>query len=95
MTLEECKKLKPGDLLQAGDAFVEGEDPDVEPWFGKVITFDHLHNNKWLYFKEKPGAPFHIGEIICKVNVESIDDENVPYDIGDMSLIFGGASYES
>ena len=89
MTLEECKKLKPGDLLRVGDTFFEGEDPDVKPWFGEIITFERFDGNKWIYFKEHPIAPFHREEIIEKISVESIDDESVPYDIGDISLIFG------
>ena len=91
MTKEAFYDMPKGTRLLAGSKFVEGEDPDVTPFFDKVITFDYFEKDKWVYFKELPTAPFHCGEIVCIAEDMDIDKDK-QYEPGDMGLIFGGVS---
>ena len=88
MIKEAFYDMSPGTKLLAGDRFVDGIDPNVQPYFGKIITFDYFKNDKWVYFQELPHAPFHYDEIECIA--ENIDiDKDKQYELGDVSLIFG------
>ena len=89
MTRDECAALLPGTKLIVGDRFLDGANPDIEKFFGQVITFDRFVNNKWVYFKEGGSSPFRYDEIVGVYNPPCIDDESIPYQSGDISLIFG------
>lgn len=89
MTVAECETIQPGTKLLVGDKILEGEDPDAEEWLGKVITFERFEDRRWVYFKEAKGTPFRYDEIIGVYNPSCIDDESIPYQSGDISLIFG------
>lgn len=88
MIKEAFYDMSPGTKLLAGNKFVDGIDPDVQPYFGKIITFDYFKNDKWVYFQELPHAPFHYDEIECIVG-DLFHDDDTQYETGDMSLIFG------
>lgn len=89
MTADECRELLPGTKLLIGNEILEGEDEDALGWLGKVVTFDRFDNGKWVYFEEDRNIPFRYDEIIGIYNPTCIDDEHVPYQSGDISLIFG------
>ena len=89
MTADECKALLPGTKLLIGNEILEGEDEDALEWLGKVVTFDRFEKGKWVYFKEDGNVPFRYDEIVGIYNPSCIDDENTPYQSGDISLIFG------
>lgn len=89
MTRAECAGLLPGTKLIVGDRFLDGADPDIEEFFGQVITFDRFVNNKWVYFKEGGDCPFRYDELVGVYNMPCIDDETIPYQSGDICLIFG------
>ena len=89
MTRGECAALLPGTKLLVGDKILEGEGEDAIDWLGKVITFSRFDGRKWVYFAEAKNIPFRYDEIIGVYNMPCIDDEAVPYQSGDISLIFG------
>lgn len=89
MTVEECNALLPGTKLLVGDKILEGDDEDAIEWLGKVITFSRFDKRKWVYFMEDENVPFRYDEIIGIYNPACIDDETVPYQAGDICLIFG------
>lgn len=89
MTVDECRALLPGTKLLVGHEILEGEDEDAVEWLGKVITFSRFANGKWVYFQEAENIPFRYDEIVGIYNPKCIDDETIPYQSGDISLIFG------
>lgn len=90
MTLDECRSLKPGVKLLIGDHFVEEECKEVEDYLGTVQVIERmdLRGTGWIYFENLP-QPFACSEIVCVYNDTVIDDEAIPYESGDMCLIFG------
>lgn len=91
MTKEAFRDLPIGTKLLVKSHFTEGNNSVIRKWLGKVITFDHTYDGKWIYFKEVLGQPFRFDEIEC-VAEELIIDADVQYELGDMSLIFGEVS---
>ena len=88
MTAAELTSIEPGTRILTADAFTDGEDDDLKPWLGKVVTLRSFDGFRWVYCEEMPDNPFNIREIIG-VCTESIDDESVEYETGDLTLIFG------
>lgn len=92
MTIAECEALDPGTKLLVGHEFLEGADDEIEHFLGGVITFKYFKNRKWVYFEEGGDCPFRYNELVGLYNPPCIDDETVPYQSGDISLIFGEVS---
>ena len=92
MTKEAFCDMPNGTKLLVGKEFKLGDDSRIEKFLGQVVTFDHFDGNRWVYFKEGPSdCPFRIDEIECIAGEQVIDDD-VQYEPGDMSLIFGEVS---
>lgn len=92
MTREECRNLTPGTMLLVGNKILEGADPNIECYLGGIITFKKFIKDKWIYFEEGEDSPFRYDEVVGIATFESIDDESIPYQSGDISLIFGEVS---
>lgn len=90
MTRYECEDLEPGMKLLIGDRFVEEECDEVEEYLGTVQVMERmdLSGTGWIYFKDLP-QPFACSEIVGVYQDHVIDDETVPYESGDICLIFG------
>lgn len=80
-----------GTKLLVKPHFTEGNNIAIKRWLGKVITFDHTYDGKWIYFTEVVEQPFRFDEIEC-VAEELIIDADIQYEVGDMGLIFGEVS---
>lgn len=88
MTKEAFRNMPEGTKLLVKPNFTEGDNYFIRKWLGKVITFDHTHDGKWIYFKERREQPFRFDEIEC-IAEDIVLDPDKQYDIGDMNLIFG------
>lgn len=89
MSSEELKNLEPGTRLFTADKFTNGDDPDIEHLLNSVVTFRKFDGTNWVYVEEVPESPFHRKEIVG-VYQECIDDESIPYEMGDISELIGG-----
>lgn len=93
MTREECKSLKRGTKCLIGDEFVEDAHDDIKKFLGTVQIVERVEDVScgWIYFENVP-QPFAFSEVVSIVSeVRCIDDESVPYQSGDICLIFGGS----
>lgn len=90
MTRDECRALEPGMKLLIGEHFVEEECDEVEEYLGTVQVMERmdLSGTGWIYFEDVP-QPFACSEIVGVYQDHVIDDEAVPYEPGDICLIFG------
>lgn len=90
MTRAECASIEPGTKLLIGDCFVEEECEEVEEYLGtvQVVERKDLNGTGWIYFKGLP-QPFACSEIVGVYCDQTIDDASIPYESGDMCLIFG------
>lgn len=90
MTREEFEYVEPGMKLLIGDRFVKDPYEGLEVYFNTVQTVERfdLDDTGWVYF-EGIKQPFAISEIVGIYYEHVIDDESVPYESGDMCLIFG------
>lgn len=91
MTRDECKDIRPGMRCLIADDFVEDPYAGLEEFLGTVQTVERVDQSGggWIYFEDLP-QPFAMSEVVCiKHDVDSIDDDTVPYDCGDIGLIFG------
>lgn len=89
MTREEFDDVRPGTMLLIGDRFIEEPYKGLEMYFNTVQKVERvdLGGTGWVYF-EDINQPFAISEIVG-VSIPTIDDDAVPYQPGDMCLIFG------
>lgn len=88
MTKEAFRDIPRGTKLLVKPHFTEGNNSVIRKWLGKVITFDHTYDGRWIYFKEVRGQPFRYDEIEC-IAEDIVLDPDKQYDVGDMNLIFG------
>lgn len=89
MTRVECESIVPGMRCVIGDEFVEDPYEGLEKYFGttQIVEKVDLGGTGWIYF-EGIHQPFAISEVDrIQYEIETIDDANVPYDRGDISLI--------
>lgn len=91
MTKEAFRDLPRGTKLLVKPHFTEGNNYAIRKWLGKVITFDHTYDGKWIYFTEVVEQPFRFDEIE-RIAEELIIDTDIQYEVGDMSIIFGEVS---
>ena len=90
MTKEVFREMPRGTRLLVGDKFLCGEDDNIKGYLGTVITFDYIHNDKWVYFQECSDGPFRHDEIRCIAEDTLIDDKQ--YEPSDIQLLFGEVS---
>lgn len=92
MTRDECRELKPGMRCLIANDFVEDPHPDLREYLGTVQVVEKIDTSSigWIYFKDLP-QPFAMSEVVCvKYIMESIDDDTIPYEHGDVAMILGG-----
>lgn len=71
--------------------FVEEPHSELRKFLGTIQIVERVDHDGvgWIYF-EGLSQPFAMSEVVCvKYHVDSIDDESVPYDCGDIDLILG------
>lgn len=90
MTRGECESLMPGMKCLIGDDFVEDPHESLNEYLGTVQTVERIESGGtgWIYFKGLP-QPFAFSEVASVYEAPVIDDETVPYSIGDIDLILG------
>ena len=90
MTREKCLEIRPGMKCLIAEDFVESPHSAIEEYLGTVQVVEKVEPDGvgWVYF-EGMSQPFAFSEIErIEYDVQSIDDENVPYILGDVHLIF-------
>ena len=89
MSPEDFDSLEQGTKLMTAESFTNGSDADLEHLLDSIVTFERFEEHEWVYIEESP-YPFHWDEIVYVVGAECIDDENVPYEMGDLASLIGG-----
>lgn len=90
MTRSECEGLEPGMRCLISDDFVEDPHESLNEYLGTVQTIERIESSGagWIYFEGLP-QPFAFSEVVSIYETPAIDDETVPYSIGDIDLILG------
>ena len=91
MTRTECEELAPGMKCLIAEDFVEDPYDPLREFLGTIQTVDRIDfsNSGWVYFDGLP-QPFSFSEIErIEYEAQIIDDESIPYQLGDIYLILG------
>lgn len=89
MTRIECESIEPGMQCLIADDFVEDPYTGLEKYLGTIQVVERIEfiGSGWIYFEGLP-QPFAFSEVVCVTDAPIIDDENIPYQLGDFNLIF-------